>query len=131
MKVAVFIISLCLILLSGADRVLAGTHSRGCCYVRTYHHEMMPDGKRQVQQSDPAGISLAAISPEIDFFIIDGLDEEDADESLSRKFRQAGKFYELLFLQSILSQPDHFFKTPSSPFHQESDKYISQRVFRV
>jgi len=116
--------------MGGADRVFAGAHSKGCCYVRTYHHEMMPEGKRKVHQSDAGVFPLACISPEDSFFIIDGLDEEDADETFGRKFRMAGKFYELL-LSSALHEPAHLFKTTPSISHQDSDKYIFQRVFRV
>jgi|GEM_PF-1006813 len=117
--------------MGGADRVFAGAHSKSCCYTRTYHHEMMPEGKRKLQQTGAAVFPLASISRENSFFIVDGLDEEDVDETFSRKFRMTEKFYELLFLESALQEPDHLFKTTPSLSHQDSDKYIFQRVFRV
>jgi hypothetical protein len=129
MKVAVFLISLCLILLGGADRVFAGSHSKGCCYARTWHHEMMPDSKRN--QADPASVKHSAVSPEDNLFTVDGLDEDDVEDTFARKFRLGGKGYEFLSYHDILSQLNDLFKTPPSLFHQESAKYISQRVFRV
>lgn len=117
--------------MGGADRVFAGAHSKGCCYARTYHHEMMPEGKGKFQHAEARVFPLAAISPEDYFFLADGLDEEDVDETFGRKFKMTGRYYALLFLESALHEPDHFFKTTPSLSHQDSDKYIFQRVFRV
>lgn len=118
MKLAVFLIGLCLVLMCGADRVFAGKHSKSCCYTRTYHHEM--EGKR----------TISSITAENTHLFIDSL-EEDRDDLETRKFNRAIRYHSSLSYQALLSCLDNLFDTAPPYWPQESDKYILQRVFRV
>jgi hypothetical protein len=129
MKIAVFLISFCLFLMSGADRVFAGQHSRNCCYARTYHHEM--EGKRNIADLDAAPANHSFITAENNYLFFDSPeDDRDSDTEL-RKSKRVIKYESLLSYQTLLSRLNHHFDTAPPYWPQESDKYILQRVFRV
>lgn len=113
-------------LIGGADRACAGYRSKGCCYTRTYHHEI--DGKR----NNPAAIfamNQATIDVDTDLLIADEL-EEECNNANNRKSKFA-------WYHSFIDDDnaDHSCVTTSgtapSYWPKQSDKYIHQRVFKI
>ena len=129
MKVAVFLIGLCLFLMAG-DRVFAGKHARSCCYARTYHHEVLQEGKNGAY-SNPGFGKQASVNKENNYLILDCLEEEETEETFNQKFRLSVKYHSLLSYHSILNYLYNRMEAPPSFGGLVADKYIVQRVLRV
>lgn len=91
---------------------------------------MIQDGKKS-NPATSASVKHAAISDDDSLLGADGMEEEESDETVARKFRLAGKYQELISYQSVHDQLNGLFKTAPFLFHLGSEKYIFQRVFRV
>lgn len=130
MKIAVFLIGVCLFLMGGVDRVFAGEHSRGCCYARTYHHEVLQEGKSGACSSSGPRKHVS-FSKEAGYLLPDCMEEEDTDDKFSRRFRPAVKYHPLLSYQSILNYLHNCVDPYPSFEGVVANKYIVQRVLRV
>ncbi|MCG2613769.1 hypothetical protein LZZ85_05735 [Terrimonas sp. NA20] len=126
MKIAVFIITLCMFLIGGADRACAGYRSKGCCYTRTYHHEI--DAKR----NDLASV-LKANQPTIDIdtelLIADEL-EEECNDANNRRSKFAW-YHSFIADDNADNSGLTIIGTAPSYWPKQSDKYIHQRVFKI
>ena len=113
-------------LIGGADRACAGYRSKGCCYTRTYHHEI--EGKR----NNPAAIfnmNQATIDVDTDLLIADEL-EEECNDSTNRKSKFAW-YHSFIADDNADNSGVMTSGTARSYWPKQSDKYIHQRVFKI
>ncbi|RYG50843.1 MAG: hypothetical protein EOO01_09790 [Chitinophagaceae bacterium] len=130
MKVAVFLIALCLFLMGGVDRVFAGNQARSCCYAHTYHHEILQEGKSG-DFANVCSVKQNFFGTGNDHLLPDSFEEEDNDETSHEKFRLAVKYRSQLSYHSILNYLYNCGEAPPSFNGTVADKYIVQRVLRV
>ncbi len=130
MKIAVFLIGVCLFLMGGIDRVFAGEHSKNCCYARTYHHEVLQEGKSAAYSN--SGLTRhISFNKETGYVFPDCLEENETEDTLIKKYRLAVRHHARLSYQSILNYLHNCAAAPPSFEGMVADKYIIQRVLRV
>jgi 23S rRNA G2069 N7-methylase RlmK/C1962 C5-methylase RlmI len=116
--------------MGGVDRVFAGEHSKSCCYARTYHHEVLQEGKTGAY-SNSALSKPASFNKEAGYIFPDCLEEDNTEDTFKQKFRLAVKYHSLLSYQSILNYLHNCINAAPSFGGLVADKYIVQRVLRV
>lgn len=130
MKIAVFLIGVCLFLMGGIDRVFAGEHSKSCCYARTFHHEVLQEGKSGAcSNSDLTG--HISVNKEAGYVFPDCLEENETEDTLTKKYRLAVRYQSRLSYRSILNYLHNCAEATPSFEGMVADKYITQRVLRV
>ncbi|SFE98663.1 hypothetical protein SAMN05518672_113165 [Chitinophaga sp. CF118] len=120
MRVAVFFICLCILLLRGYDYMYAGSH-----------HNIIPaqNIEKTHTSQDYAVIKDAGSDKEEEYFFSDEV--EDEDSLFARKYKLLGKYYFIFSYLFILRYLYSCSKAPLIFCSPLSYKYITQKTLRI
>jgi hypothetical protein len=128
MRVAVFLVFLSLLMLRGYDSIYAGTHHISLSRTPVQYLE----NKQQVKSTrlHYAATALTNLEEQEEFLISDDI-EEDASNSLARKYKLLANCYIAHSYLFCLSSLYKYVKAPPSCWAHLSDIYITQNVLRI
>lgn len=123
MRVAVFFICLCVLLLKGYDHVHAATRHHHICYSPSQQIGSTQQGFTAMLDADS--------NTEDDYYITDDIEDEDPNSVFARKYRLLARCNVIpsyLFISHYLHSCP---KAPLSFCSALSYKYITQKVLRI
>lgn len=127
MRVVIFFVCLCYMLLGGYNYLYTGNHHRTCS--PALHFEKNHSKFTEKQQA--YSVVEQAPSGEAGAYLIPDLEEDDSDNLSARKYKLLASYFYALAYSFILA---HFYSRvkASRPYHNLfSFKYITQRVLRI
>jgi hypothetical protein len=124
MRIVVFFVYLCFLLLGGSGNSHASIHQSGYKYSQSkLKFTDINPGYTFVSDTD---------ADEEDFFIADDdAEDEDSDELFIKKCRLLSQYYSALANQLLLDSNPRSFKAVPFFFGQIADIYLVQRVLKI
>lgn len=131
MRIAVFFVCLCSLLLGGAVPVTAGTGHKDMGYALAQYALTGHQTKfTHTVQDSPV---MKGTDPDVDkeYFVADDVEDDDSDHFLAKKMKLLARYPSAICYQSILSYLCNRFKAPPPFWGPVSYKYILQRALRI
>jgi hypothetical protein len=131
MRVVIFFVCLCFLLLRGNEEVYAGTNHRGTCYTPLQHIDKTQPVS--FTNADEGCIVTKNTGSEGENENLLGIDaeEEDSDTISARKYKLLTRTSLIFSHTFLVSYSCHSFKDCLPFFTPLSYKYIIQRVLRI
>jgi hypothetical protein len=130
MRVAIFFVFLCYLLLGGYNYIYTGRQYDDLSYAQELHFEKnsqkFTDKNKGCQAIKEANSNLTGTS-----LISEDLEDEDADNLFARKFKMLGRCLISISGLFVLTYLFSLFKGPRPYYWLLSCKYIHQRVLRI
>jgi hypothetical protein len=128
MRVAVFFVCLCILLIRGYDYIYTGLH-----YNNIYYHLAQNlEGIKQVHTNQSfTFIKATNLDEEDEFLITDDVEDEDGNDFLERKYKLLGNRHQAVSYPFVLNYLYKSVKAPPPIWSYLSYKYITQGVLRV
>ena len=132
MRVVIFLIYLCSLVLRGYDYIYINAHHNPY-YTPIQHSDKRPQAKFANINQDDSAVRDAGANEEEEYLISDDRDDEDANNELARKYKLLVSRYLTPSYTLILSSlyTNNSFKDRLSFGNLLSNKYIIQRVLRI
>jgi hypothetical protein len=130
MRVALFFVCLCYLLLGGYNYIYTGARCDAFSYAQELHFEKNNQKFTDKTQGHPANYT-ANSNQDATPLISEDLEDEDSNDILARKFKLQGKCYLTLSGLFLLTYLFSRFKGPRPYYWLLSYKYIHQRVLRI
>lgn len=129
MRVAVFLVFVCLLMLRGYDSIYAGTHHISLSRTPAQYLENKQQVKSTWQHHTVTGVTSP--DEEEEFLISDDIEDEDVNNVFVRKYKLLARYNLALSYLFILSYLYKCLKAPSFFWGHSSYKYITQKVLRI
>jgi len=130
MRVAIFFVCLCYLVLGGYNYIYTGARYDDLSYAQELHLEKNNQKFTDKNKGCPA-FKAANSNPNGASFISQDLEDEDSNDLLARKFKLQDKCYLTLSGLFLLTYLFSCFKGPRPYYWLLSYKYIHQRVLRI
>lgn len=131
MRVAIFFVYLCFLLLSGVESSLA----------RAYQNDESYTISTQTEAGQPSYMTTASLEcsvvrdtrpvTEDEYIISEEVEDEDPNNYFSPKFKLLAKGRDAYAYQNSLRYLRRYFKAPPFAADQMSCKYLTQRALRI
>lgn len=131
MRVVIFFVCLCYLLLGGYNYIYAGPHDHGFRYAQNLHLERNNQSKFIDKKQGYPAVQAANSNQDATNLLPEDLEDEDSNNLFARKFKLQDKGYLTLSGLFLLTYLFSRFKGPRPYYWLLSYKYIHQRVLRI
>lgn len=134
MRVALFFVCLCFLLLKVDSSLYAGMQHYSIGYTSARHPQKANEVKLVSASKDCAVITDAGVDTKMEYLISDDVEDEDTNDFSSPKDRLPARshaVYSCPVYPAVLKYHRKYYKAPPSFFGQISDKCILHSVFRL